>query len=79
MLSLFFIDEVSKYRVYDENGEKIISEYEKIFEEEYTREVAQTKLFSPEYNEYLARFAPSDVHGGYFSIDKKNKTSREYQ
>lgn len=75
MLSLFFIDEVSKYRAYDENGEKIVSEYEKIFEEEYAREVAQTKLFSPEYNEYLSRFAPAEVHGGYFSVDKKTEQS----
>ena len=34
-LSLFFIDEVAKYRQYGENGEEILGEYGKIFEEEY--------------------------------------------
>lgn len=34
VLSLFFIDEVAKYRQYDENGE-VPGDYAKIFEEEY--------------------------------------------
>ena len=34
-LSLFFIDQVSMYRQYDEEGEELLGEYGKIFEEEY--------------------------------------------
>ncbi|PXB97754.1 restriction endonuclease subunit R, partial [Pseudomonas aeruginosa] len=34
VLTLFFIDEVAKYRLYDENGEQP-GEYAKVFEEEY--------------------------------------------
>ncbi|WP_211229747.1 DEAD/DEAH box helicase family protein [Olivibacter sitiensis] len=33
VLSLFFIDSVEKYRVYDESGEKALGEYAKLFEE----------------------------------------------
>src|SRR5690554_3233499 len=36
VLSLFFIDTVEKYRVYDEAGEQALGEYAKIFEEEYS-------------------------------------------
>ena len=35
VLSLFFIDEVAKYKVYDENKQAHNGEYAKIFEEEY--------------------------------------------
>ena len=34
-LSLFFIDEVAKYRQYDEDGNELLGEYGKIFEQEY--------------------------------------------
>ena len=34
-LSLFFIDEVAKYRMYDEAGEELLGEYGQMFEEEY--------------------------------------------
>ena len=40
-LSLFFIDEVAKYRAYDEDGEECIGEYGRIFEEEYSRAVEE--------------------------------------
>ena len=35
VLSLFFIDEVAKYRLYSEDGEELQGEYAKMFEEEY--------------------------------------------
>ena len=38
VLSLFFIDEVAKYRQYDEDGEKP-GEYAQIFEEEYRKQL----------------------------------------
>ncbi len=75
-LSLFFIDEVAKYRKYDESGNKVISDYEKIFEEEYNNilsEKIKTLNNTSEYYKYLNSFAAQEVHNGYFSIDKKTK------
>jgi type III restriction enzyme len=49
-LSLFFIDEVAKYRIYNENGEEQLGEYGIMFEQEY-RNVLNEKLslFNSEY------------------------------
>lgn len=75
-LSLFFIDEVSKYRQYGADNEELLGEYGKIFEEEY-REILQNEvkeLYLPEnYKRYLDEMCSdsSKVHNGYFSIDKK--------
>ena len=70
VLSLFFIDEVAKYRSYDADGNSIKGEYARIFEEEYRR---AAKL--PEYNTLFKEVdltrAAAEVHNGYFSIDKK--------
>lgn len=72
-LSLFFIDEVAKYRVYDENGDEMNSEYAKIFEQEYTDILNQyITLEDTPYIQYLKKFAAHEVHKGYFSIDKKS-------
>ncbi len=73
VLSLFFIDEVAKYRVYDEKNNQLTGEYAKIFEEEYQREIAEQELFEEEYNKYLNKHRASKIHKGYFSIDKKGK------
>ena len=76
-LSLFFIDEVAKYRQYDEDGNKVLGEYGVIFEEEYKKILEeQIKLHAgTEYGFYLKRLAESEypAHEGYFSIDKKTK------
>lgn len=73
-LSLFFIDEVSKYRVYNESGEKELGEYGKIFEEEYVSILNEhISIFDSEYQAYLKRDDVSKIHNGYFSIDKKSK------
>jgi type III restriction enzyme len=73
VLSLFFIDEVAKYRRYDEAGEQP-GEYAQVFEEEYNRQLneALTLEDSP-YNHYLKAIEASKTHEGYFSIDKKSK------
>ncbi|MFR4995618.1 MAG: type III restriction-modification system endonuclease [Clostridium paraputrificum] len=73
-LSLFFIDEVAKYRVYDENGVEKNSEYAQIFEQEYTSILNEyiTLLDTP-YIRYLKSIDAKDTHKGYFSIDKKTK------
>ncbi len=71
-LSLFFIDEVAKYKSYDEEGHEVKGIFQQIFEEEYARLVGEElNLFDETYNEYLRRFTPQEIHNGYFSIDKK--------
>lgn len=73
-LSLFFIDEVAKYRVYDENGQEINSEYGRIFEEEYLDILNEYIILEDTpYIRYLKGIEVGDTHRGYFSIDKKNK------
>ena len=73
VLTLFFIDEVAKYRAYDDKGNQVRSEYEEIFEYEYNNAISQKDLFSEEYNKYLNSFETKNVHNGYFSIDKKGR------
>lgn len=66
VLSLFFIDSVEKYRVYDETGEQVLGDYAKIFEEEYKNAVNDfLDLFHEEYNQYLHDTDPSTAHKGY--------------
>ncbi len=73
VLSLFFIDEVAKYRRYDENGENP-GEYAQIFEEEYNQQLNEVMtLEETPYNHYLKGIKASKTHNGYFSIDKKTK------
>ncbi len=74
VLSLFFIDEVAKYRDYSQPDDK--GEYARIFEEEYEQlknEQLSEILFDGEYRKYLADIQVSRTHNGYFSIDKKTK------
>jgi type III restriction enzyme len=83
-LSLFFIDEVAKYRDYDAEDDK--GDYARMFEEEY-EELRQTMLDElplehKAYREYLERVDVRRTHNGYFSKDKKGnlinpKTDRE--
>ena len=75
-LSLFFIDEVAKYRQYDEDGNEILGEYGQMFEQEYINVLNEyIKVFDTPYKKYL-KCTCSDVslvHKGYFSIDKKTE------
>ena len=77
VLSLFFIDEVAKYRDY--SREDTLGEYARVFEEEYAQlvdEVLGQLALGPgatAYHEYLQRDVVGEVHQGYFSIDKKTK------
>lgn len=73
VLSLFFIDEVSKYRAYDEDGNQIKSEYEKIFEEEYNNMISQKTLFDEDYYKYISSYPVERIHNGYFSIDRQGR------
>ena len=71
-LSLFFIDEVAKYRVYDEDGNETNSEYGDVFEQEYVSVLNDyITLFDTPYEKYLKTIDVKKTHTGYFSIDKK--------
>lgn len=77
-LSLLFIDEVAKYRQYDENGNEILGKYGKMFEEEYTNILDEhLGLFNTPYQKYLKSTCSdvSAVHNGYFSIDRRTGKS----
>lgn len=75
VLSLFFIDHVDSYKLYD--GEDSKGKFAKMFEEEYNRVLSEMlPSFTDEaYLRYLSdpRNAASKVHKGYFSMDKKSK------
>lgn len=73
VLSLFFIDEVAKYRVYEE-GEPQAGLYAQMFEEEYIRaldELKELDTTDQAWLTYVRRDQPGQVHDGYFSVDKK--------
>lgn len=73
-LSLFFIDEVAKYRQYDEDSAEILGEYSQMFEQEYRDVVNEyITIFDTPYQKYLKSIEPEDTHKGYFSIDKKGR------
>ena len=69
VLSLFFIDEVAKYRSYDSEGNPIKGDYARIFEEEYRR-AATMPDYHTLFQEVDLSHAAEVVHNGYFSIDK---------
>jgi type III restriction enzyme len=69
VLSLFFLDKVENYRIYDEEGNPSPGRYARIFEEEYNRLIKLSK-----YKELNDIDVPvEEVHDGYFSADKKGK------
>jgi type III restriction enzyme len=75
-LSLFFIDEVAKYRQYDEDNNPVDGEYVQIFKEQYQQvlnEVLDLNLENDPYFDYLKAIEVDRTHNGYFSIDKKSK------
>ena len=72
VLTLFFIDEVAKYRDYSAADEK--GDYARIFEEEYTQYLNEVlDLDETPYIKYLKDITVEKTHSGYFSIDKKTK------
>lgn len=76
-LSLFFIDEVAKYRDYDVDDTKGL--YARMFEEEYKsirdQYLSELPLTEEEeaYHRYLENAKVESVHKGYFSVDKQNR------
>lgn len=75
VLSLFFIDEVAKYKQYDASGQPMNGSYADMFEEEYNDIVdnLQIGLGEDDYVQYLSVISADKTHAGYFSIDKKGK------
>lgn len=75
VLSLFFIDEVVKYKQYDKAGQPFNGIYADMFEEEYADvvETLQREFGDDDYIKYLNMISPQNTHAGYFSVDKKGK------
>ncbi len=77
VLSLFFIDQVAKYRDYER--EDTLGDYARIFEDEYMAIVEEIlgelelDAATTAYQDYLRRDDVRTVHQGYFSIDKKSR------
>jgi len=79
VLSLFFIDEVVKYRDYAQPDEK--GEYARVFEEEYellkAEYLAELAIDNDAYRKHLANINAVKTHNGYFSIDKKTNRLKD--
>ena len=79
VLSLFFIDEVVKYRDYAQPDEK--GEYAHVFEEEYellkAEYLAELAIDNDAYRKHLSGFDAAKTHNGYFSIDKKTNRLKD--
>ena len=73
VLSLFFIDEVAKYKQYDEAGQAFNGIYANMFEEEYNDILSsmQREIGDEDYIRYLGAISAHETHAGYFSVDKK--------
>ncbi len=65
VLSLFFIDHVKSYRIYDEDGNPQKGKIAEWFEEAYTR-ISQKSIYKG-----IIQYTAEQVHDGYFSADKK--------
>lgn len=75
VLSLFFIDEVAKYKQYT-GGKPHNGPYADMFEEEYKQVIGNLQLELGDgdgYLAYLEGITAEETHAGYFSIDKKSK------
>ena len=79
VLSLFFIDEVAKYRDYDQADEN--GEYARVFEEEYEllkdEYLSELPIDNEAYRKHLAEIEAGKTHNGYFSIDKKTNRLKD--
>ena len=75
VLSLFFIDEVAKYKQYDDAGQPVNGIYADMFEEEYKAVIEnyQREFGDDDYIRYLDAITAESTHAGYFSVDKKGK------
>ncbi len=72
VLSLFFVSKVDQYRKYDDAGNAVKGEFAIIFEEEYTK-LAKSSDYQSLFKEIDLDTDATEVHNGYFSIDKKER------
>lgn len=70
VLSLFFIDKVANYRVYDEDGNQGLGIYGEMFEEEYLK-LARHPQYQSLFGELDWDSHVAAVHDGYFAADRK--------
>ena len=79
VLTLFFIDEVGKYRVYDDSDAGESGEYARMFEEEYAKAVngrlseLDVVGIDPALRKYWEGIAAADTHAGYFAEDRHHR------
>ena len=73
VLTLFFIDRVDNYRIYDEEGNQTKGKYALWFEEEYRKLIARPK-YDTLFHDVDTTTLPGKVHDGYFSIDRKGRS-----
>jgi len=69
VLSLFFIDNVSNYRYYDEEGQHK-GKYALWFEKAYKEVLAEDEIYK-NLPKHILEASPEEVHNGYFSKDRK--------
>lgn len=74
VLSLFFVDAVEHYRSYDADGAPVKGKYAVMFEEEYRKAAARPK-YRTLFNEVDLESDATEIHDGYFSIDRKGAWS----
>lgn len=70
VLSLFFIDRVSNYRQYAEDGSHINGPYAAMFEEEFIK-IAKNPRYRELFDGTNSQDIVANLHNGYFSTDKK--------
>jgi type III restriction enzyme len=78
VLSLFFIDKVANYRIYNEDGEPKLGIYGQIFEEEY-QQLAKHPKYQSLFNEMDLSTHVSQIHDGYFAADKTGKLKGRFK
>lgn len=67
VLSLFFIDKVANYRLYNPDGTSTKGKFAQWFEEIYAETIQKPKY------QAIYKYDPSTIHNGYFSADKSGK------
>ena len=79
VLSLFFIDKVANYRIYNSDGSWSNGIYAEIFEEEFKRAIQKPKYSILYDNDVDLDLEAHEVHHGYFSQDRKGKNKNKFK
>lgn len=78
VLTLFFIDSVEKYRIYNDEGEEELGEYAKMFEEEYKLAINEfIDLFHQDYTDFVVATDAGKVHKSYMPNNYLNYLNRD--